>query len=54
MVKLEVNCDRCQVAIVADRTRLAVATGPLRAAQVDDNGEAVIDLCRGCAEGLLT
>ena len=53
MVKLEVSCDRCRAVIMADRTRLAIACGPLRTIHVDDNGEAVIDLCRECAEALL-
>jgi hypothetical protein len=53
MVKIEVSCDRCRAVIVADRTRLAIACGPLRAARVDDSGEAAVDLCRGCAEAWL-
>jgi hypothetical protein len=53
VVKLEVSCDRCRAVIPADRTKLAIETGPLRAVQVNGNEEAVIDLCRECAEALL-
>jgi hypothetical protein len=53
VVKLEVSCDRCRAVITTDRTRLTIETGPLRAVQVNDSGEAVIDLCRECAEALL-
>ena len=54
MVKTEVNCDRGRAVIAADRTRLAIACGPLRAARVDDSGEAGVDLCWGCAEAFLS
>jgi hypothetical protein len=54
VVKTEVSCDRCQAIISADRTKLAIETGPLRTVQADANGEAVIDLCRECAEALRT
>jgi hypothetical protein len=53
MVKIEVCCDKCHTVITADRTKLAIETGPLRTVLVNGNGEAAIDLCRGCAEGLL-
>jgi hypothetical protein len=53
MVKLEVSCDRCRAAIPADRTRLTVETGPLRAILTSDSGEPAVDLCRECAEALL-
>ena len=53
MIKIEVSCDRCRVVIAADRTKLAIETGPLRTVQVNANGEAVIDLCPPCAEALL-
>jgi hypothetical protein len=53
MVKIEVSCDRCRAVIMVDRTRLAIDCGPLRTVRVNDNGEAVIDLCRECAEALL-
>jgi hypothetical protein len=38
---------------MVDRTKLVIATGSLRAVHVNDDGEAVIDLCRECAEALL-
>jgi predicted Zn finger-like uncharacterized protein len=53
MIRMEVTCDRCRAVIVVDRTKLAIASGPLRAVRVDDNGESIIDLCRECAEALL-
>jgi hypothetical protein len=53
VVGFEVSCDRCRAVIAADRTKLAIEAGPLLTVQVNGNGEAVIDLCRECAEALL-
>jgi hypothetical protein len=50
VIKIEVSCDRCRAVISADRTKLAVETGPLRTLRANADGEAVVDLCRECAE----
>lgn len=52
MVKIEVSCDRCRVIISAERTKLAIESGPLRTLGVDGNGETGVDPCRECAEAL--
>jgi hypothetical protein len=54
VVKTEVSCDRCQAGIVADRTKLAIETGPLQATLATDLGSSHIDLCTDCARALLT
>jgi hypothetical protein len=54
VVKVEVRCDRCRAVISADRSKLAVESGPLRNLRTDADGEAVVDLCRECAEAFAT
>jgi hypothetical protein len=38
VVKVEVSCDRCRAVISADRSKLAIETGPLRTLPANDNG----------------
>jgi hypothetical protein len=54
VVKIEVTCDRCRTIITADRTKLAIETGPLQTTLATDPGSSHIDLCTDCARALLT
>jgi hypothetical protein len=49
VVKIEVTCDKCRTIITADRTKLAIETGPLQTTLATDPGSSHIDLCTDCA-----